>query len=138
MCVCVYIYIYIYISKELTKKVEDLEVSIEEKAESIKEITDGTPDPNPKHLVRQFVFLTWFRQAYIFLNWLSGALVGVGGSDIIGYYTYTNTLYIHYALYYIKLYHTHHIIILVIYWLYTGYIKADHRRAEVPTPTPSI
>ena len=30
-------------------------------------------------------FLIEFSESYIFVNWLSGALVGVGGSDFIGY-----------------------------------------------------
>ena len=47
-------------------------------------ITDGigTPDPDPKHLV-DLGFLLEVSKSYICLNWLSGALVGVGGSDFI-------------------------------------------------------
>ena len=43
----------------------------------------GAPDPDPKHLVSFVSNLIWV--ILHFLNWLSGALVGVGGSDFIGY-----------------------------------------------------
>ena len=42
------------------------------------------PRPQPK-TYSKFVFLIYFSWSYIFRNLLSGALVGVGGSDFIGY-----------------------------------------------------
>ena len=47
-------------------------------------LTDGrgTPDPSPRNIMN-WCFLIYFNCSYIFLNWLSGALVGVGGSDFI-------------------------------------------------------
>ena len=41
----------------------------------------GTPDPSPRHLV-SWCF-QYKQQYYIVINWVSGALVGVGGSDFI-------------------------------------------------------
>ena len=41
------------------------------------------PRPQPNKFSK-LVLLTYFSQSYTFLNWLSGALVGVGGSDFIG------------------------------------------------------
>ena len=38
------------------------------------------PRPQPQTFSK-LVFLIQFSQSYIFLNWLSGALVGVGGPD---------------------------------------------------------
>ena len=40
------------------------------------------PRPQPQS---NLVFLTQLSSYYIFLNWLFGALVGVGGSDFVGY-----------------------------------------------------
>ena len=44
----------------------------------------GTPDPSPKAFSR-LVFLLELSWDYVFLSWLSGALLGVGGSYFIGY-----------------------------------------------------
>ena len=41
------------------------------------------PRPQPQTLSK-LMFLIWFGQSYICLNWLSGAQVGVRGSDFIG------------------------------------------------------
>ena len=41
------------------------------------------PRPRP-HQFSKLVFLIELSQSWIFLNWLSGALVGLGGSDFIG------------------------------------------------------
>ena len=45
----------------------------------------GTPDPNPKHLVNWCFEYSLADITYIVLNWLSGALAGVGSSDFIAY-----------------------------------------------------
>ena len=52
----------------------------------VRKLAVGTPDPNPKHLVNcsRLLFLVELSKSYICLNWLSVALVGVGGSDFIG------------------------------------------------------
>ena len=42
-----------------------------------------TPDHNPRNL-STLTFLMTFSQSCIFLNWLSGVLVAVWGSDFIG------------------------------------------------------
>ena len=42
------------------------------------------PRPQPEKLSK-LVFLVTIGEYCICLNWLSGALVGVGGSDFIGY-----------------------------------------------------
>ena len=44
---------------------------------------NGNPRTQPQTFGK-LVFLIEFRKSYICLNWLSGALVGVGGSDFIG------------------------------------------------------
>ena len=41
------------------------------------------PRPQPQKFSK-LTFLTYFRYPCMFLNWSSGALVGVGGSDFIG------------------------------------------------------
>ena len=41
---------------------------------------------------RKFVFLVYFSYSYLFLNRLSGDLVGVGGSDFMGYEADTKDL----------------------------------------------
>ena len=43
----------------------------------------GTP-PTPAPEIWKLVLLMKFSSSYIFLNWLSGALVGVGDSEFIG------------------------------------------------------
>ena len=43
----------------------------------------GTPEPQPQKCSK-LVSRVELSQAYMFLNWLSAALVGVGGSDCIG------------------------------------------------------
>ena len=45
----------------------------------------GPPDPNPKTFSNSVVSLVNFGKSYICLNWSSGAVVGVGRSDFIGY-----------------------------------------------------
>ena len=42
------------------------------------------PRPQPQKSSK-LVFLIAFSQYYVYIDWLSGALVGVGGSDFIGY-----------------------------------------------------
>ena len=42
------------------------------------------PRPQPQKFSK-LVFLIELSKSCLFLNWLSGALVGVGGSDIVGY-----------------------------------------------------
>ena len=49
------------------------------------EVADGTGNPRRPRNFSKLVFLMTFSRSYIFLNWLSGALVGVGGSDFFGY-----------------------------------------------------
>ena len=44
----------------------------------------GNSRPQPQKCSK-LVFLTYFTRSCIFLTWCSGALVGVGGSDVIGY-----------------------------------------------------
>ena len=41
------------------------------------------PLPQPPTTFSKVVSLIQFKQSYIFLHWLPGALVGVGGSDLI-------------------------------------------------------
>ena len=49
-------------------------------------LTDGTGTPRPQpQTFSKLVFLIEFSKSYICLDWLSGALVGVGGSDFIGH-----------------------------------------------------
>ena len=54
-------------------------------AEGVPVFTDGigTPDTNPKHLVNWRLQSTLVDLTFC-LNWLSGALAGVGDSDLIG------------------------------------------------------
>ena len=52
---------------------------------SLKTITDGMSLRPQPQTFSKLTFLSEFSKSYTFLNWLSGALVGVGGSDFIGY-----------------------------------------------------
>ena len=90
ICVCVYIYIYIHISLSLYIYIY---IYI-----YIYMITDPRGRGPQLHCGRrllhlqvdqairskQRVFLNLFNESYIFQNWLSGALVGVGGSGFMG------------------------------------------------------
>ena len=71
---CTYIYIYIYIHR-----MPDAPPTPHAAAHSPMEIA---PDPKPQKFTK-LVFLLYFSPSSIFLNWLSVALVGVGGSDFI-------------------------------------------------------
>ena len=55
--------------------------------------TDGIGHPRLQpqrpQTFSKLMFLLYFSESYIFLSWLSGALVGIGGSDFIAYFYYT-------------------------------------------------
>ena len=50
----------------------------------------GTSDPNPKHLVNRCFQYNLINLTFFKTGKLSGALVGVGGSDFIGYDLYSS------------------------------------------------
>ena len=59
---------------------------IEQKAPRSEKVHRWNRNPRPQpQTFSKLVFIMEFTQYYICLNWLSGALVGVGGSDFIGY-----------------------------------------------------
>ena len=102
MYVCVYIYIYIYIHI-LHTHIHDLPGPHARSRSPARSWSAGTarwsylrprgecmftngignPRPQPQSFSKS-LFLTYFRQSCIFNNWLSGALVRVGGSYFIG------------------------------------------------------
>ena len=69
MYVCVYTYIHIYTHTYI---------------HMLSHRWSRNPRPQPQTFSK-LALLIYFGESYIFLNWLSGALVGVGDSDFIGY-----------------------------------------------------
>ena len=90
----IYIYIYIYINRCSSGTTSRRAASARARrrpavAPARPVITNGigTSDPKPQpKIFSKLVFLMYLSQSSIisFLNWLSGALVGVRGSDLIG------------------------------------------------------
>ena len=69
MYVYIYIYIYIYISIYIARPA----------------LADGIRNPRPRpQTFGKLALLITFSPYYILLNWLSGSLVGVGGSNFSG------------------------------------------------------
>ena len=47
-------------------------------------VTDGIGTPTQPEKLNELVSLIKLGDPYMFLNWLSGVLVGVGGSEFVG------------------------------------------------------
>ena len=86
----IYVYVYIYIYICITVVIKELpdflnkEGHEESNERRSRPMEEEPPEPRPQTIWQTGVFLIYFSQSCIFLNWLSGALVGVGGSDFIG------------------------------------------------------